>query len=304
MWGEGREPIARKLLVGAFPKDMPLALVLDEYPALRAFPLRVMEDVLEALRLYRVLRTASAEQIRARVPSPFSALLGALAGAGMLPGGQDSNEALERRVRRMAAPHPNPARAARHDRGRPPEAAPRRDASVLELVEALAPASVLDLAGGDGERARALSKLPGVHTVICNNPEAHAIDRCRERHDGPGGTLLTSVVDVIRPAQYFGFQLPHERLAADMVIALDMTRYWLFTRTLYIDVLLKAVGAYAREYVLIEFVPLSEDDPPEAATWYHRDWFEAQFSACFELRHVEPLEDGRVLFVGRTRPSA
>lgn len=301
MWAEGREPIARKLLVGAFAKDMPLALVRDRHPLTRALPLRVVEDMLEALRLYRALRVASHEQIRARLPFPFGPMLCALKRAGMLPGGRASHEGLARRVRRLAAPTPSPARAARQDRGRPPEAGPRRDARVLELAATLAPASVLDLACGDGERARALSKLPGVRTVIGNNPDAHAIDRCRERQAQSGDTLLTSVVDVIRPAQYFGFALPHERLAADLVIALDLTRYWLFTRTLYIDVLLEAIGAYARGYVLIEFVPLSAEDPPEAAAWYNAEWFEAQFRVCFELTHVEPFNDGRVLFVGRKR---
>lgn len=301
LWGTGNELFARNGLLGRFVENKHLAHALYRSPLLRALPLRVLEDLLEAGRLYRALHLLPNARLRSSLPAPLGHAVCALKDAGLLPFGLASNAQLAAKVRGMARKAPSPSRPARHDRRRPPEASAQRDQRVLELVAAMQPVSVLDLAGGDGRRAQELSRLPGVRTVICNDMDDHAIDRCHARNRATGGTVIPAVFDFVFPLRQPLTPAPHERLAADVVVALDLTRLLLVLRRLDVDAVLQAIGAYAREQVIVEFVPLSREEAPTAPDWYHPDWFAAHFKDAFDDVRSEAVGGDRVLFVGRKR---
>jgi hypothetical protein len=301
LWRTGNELFARNGLIGRFVENKHLAHALYRSPLLRALPLRVLEDLLEAGRLYRAFHLLPNARIRASLPAPLGHAMCALKDTGLLPYGLASNAQLAAKVRRMARKAPSPSRRARNDRRRPPEASAQRDQRVLELVAAMQPASVLDLAGGDGTLAQAMSRLPGVRAVICNDMDDHAIDRCHARNRATGGTVVCAVFDFVFPLRQSLTPAPHERLAADVVVALDLTRLLLVSRRLDVDAVLQAIGAYAREHVIVEFVPLSREEVPNAPEWYRPDWFAAHFRAAFDDVRSEAVGGDRVLFVGRKR---
>jgi SAM-dependent methyltransferase len=303
IWRTGNEAIARKLLNDTTSGLLHREFALYQWPLLRALPLGVTDYALMAGRLFRELRLTSDERIRTRLPGPLASLLCGLKGANLLPCRPLSHSRLARRVRRLEKKAPSLPPRVMPGKGHPPAATPERDARLLAILETLAPASVLDLAGGDGRRAAEIARLPGVGRVICNDMNDQAIDRCHERNRGAGHAVLPTVFDFMRPMQQCFTPLPAERLVCDVVIALDLTHAMLFVRGLHVDAVLRAIGAFAGEHVLVEFVPLGPDAPADAAGRYHRDWFEGHFRAVFDGVRVEELEGDRLLFIGRTRPA-
>jgi SAM-dependent methyltransferase len=303
IWRTGNEAIARKLLNDTTSGLLHREFALYQSPLLRALPLSVTDNLLMAARLFRELRLTSDDRIRTRLPGPLASLLCFLKRTNLLPCRPLTNDQLARRVRSHEKKAPSRPPRVIPGSGHPAAATPQRDARVMAVIESLKPASVLDLAGGDGQRAAEIAKLPGVRTVICNDLNDHAIDRCHERNREAGHTVLPTVIDFMRPMQQCFTPLPAERLASDVVIALDLTYPMLFVRALHVDAVLRAIGAFANHDVLVEFVPLGPHAPSDGAGWYHRDWFEGHFRAIFDGVRVEVLEGGRVLFVGRKRPA-
>jgi hypothetical protein len=97
---------------------------------------------------------------------------------------------------------------------------------------------------------------------------------------------------------------PHQRLAADCVLALAVTHHLLLTQGYDYDTVLRRIREYTASLAFVEFMPLGLHDgrsAPPLPSWYNLDAFSDAFSRHYERVHMEQLDENRILLVGRTR---
>lgn len=175
---------------------------------------------------------------------------------------------------------------------------------VAEIVAAAKLDSVVELGGNQGYFCDRLLSAGAVREAICTDAEEAAVDRAHARSLRTGSRLRTAVLDFVHPmVNPFG-EHPAARLRCDGVVALAVTHHLLLTQRVPIERVLQSIGAYARRFVAVEFMPLGLWDgtkAPPVPAWYNVEWFRAAFARKFEITHEEKLEINRHLFCGRIR---
>jgi hypothetical protein len=163
-------------------------------------------------------------------------------------------------------------------------------------------ASAVDLGGNQGGFARLVVQRTRVKRVACVDLDEAAVDEGYNHEKAePTGKLTFAHCDFMK-----GWTKPcllpaQERLRADLAIALAVTHHLILSQKYAIDDVLRGIGAYARRYVLIEFMPLgiwSEGHEVHIPDWYTRDWFRRSFASVFDPVLEQQLTKSRILFVG------
>jgi hypothetical protein len=179
----------------------------------------------------------------------------------------------------------------------------RRFERILELLAQHRPASVLELAGNAGVLSQAVAERNPATRVVCSDSDPVAIDRLFERASSAGlPNLFAAVLDFMVPEYTQAEGAPHQRLAADCVLALAVTHHLLLTQGYDYDMVLARIRDYTTDLAFVEFMPLGLHDgksAPLLPAWYSLDAFASAFSRHFHRLHLEQLDENRILLVGR-----
>jgi hypothetical protein len=175
---------------------------------------------------------------------------------------------------------------------------------IISLVRELNPSSILELAGNQGALSTLLAEALPETPVVCSDYDEIAVDVMYRTTRERGGRITPVLLDFMYPVVTPTREHPADRLRSQLVLALAVTHHLLLTARLNIENVLRTIGSYSSEYVMIEFMPLGLHDgtsAPPIPTWYTVDWFRSNFARQFEPLREETLEENRILFIGRLR---
>jgi hypothetical protein len=178
---------------------------------------------------------------------------------------------------------------------------------IVEIVNGLGGGvrTAVDFGGNQGKFSRLLVDQAGFERVVCVDADENAIDAgYRSSLARRDGAVSFVHYDCMGGIAKLRFQLPEERLRADLVVALALTHHLLLAQGYDVDFVLETLSAYATQYVAVEFMPLGlwvKGQTARTPPWYTRDWFRESFSKHFEPVVEEELRENNVLFVGRVR---
>jgi hypothetical protein len=192
-----------------------------------------------------------------------------------------------------------------------PTSTPRFD-RIVDIVQSLAPESVVDLAGNQGVVSMLLAARTPVRRIICTDYDASAINRlygyCRAQSVVPPGTMIQpAVINFMIPETNFYTIPPADRFRADVVMALAVTHHLTISQNFSLRLVMRKIASYTCRFALVEFMPLGLWDgrhqTPPLPSWYGPAWFRQAFEEFFEVLSVEEVETNRVLYLGRLKGS-
>lgn len=174
---------------------------------------------------------------------------------------------------------------------------------ILEIIDSLKCRSTLELAGNSGAFSLMLARHGVGGRIICSDNDARAVDQLyRTVRGGRVPQVTPAWLDIRHPIVTNGFDGPQKRFRSEVVLALAVTHHLILSQKMKLSQLLRMIGSYATDYVLIEFMPLGLYDGEHATPipeWYTVDWFRSEFSRQFTLLQECVLEENRILFVGK-----
>jgi hypothetical protein len=223
---------------------------------------------------------------------------------GLIPLGKMHLQPIVREVRSMNASRAPSAWARYHDEVK--QKANRFD-RIIEIVNGLDgnSTSAVDLGGNQGRFSRLLAERTNLRNVICVDSDENAIDAGYNKEKVTNsGKITFANFDFMGCIAKLRFMVPTERFRSDIAVALALTHHLVFSQGYHIEDVLKNISAYAKKYVLIEFMPLglSATDPEaKVPGWYTAEWFRRAFVRFFDLILEEKLRANNVLFVGKVR---
>lgn len=183
---------------------------------------------------------------------------------------------------------------------------PPRLQRITEIVSALQPSTVIDLAGNQGALARSLAGLSSVEQVVCADYDERAIDLLVERA-APDEHICPVVFNLMGDSSPSEIESRQMRLRCDLVLALAVTHHLILSQRFALTAVLETLGKFSRSYVLVEFMPLGLHNgtgAPPLPDWYTADWFEAGVQRTFDVIGKEVLEENRVLYVCKLRTAS
>jgi len=251
----------------------------------------------------RQLSRIPKEKIQTKLPGPLGYLVGALVSRGWFPW---QNVSLRRaHARIVQRKYRLPAGFWSHYQAEGVGfVATPRFRRIEELIRLFQITSVIELGGNQGQLSAALLQSGAVSSAICTDADERAVNAAYERTKQSSGRLNTAVLDFIFPMSTPFGEAPIRRLQSDTVLALAVTHHLILTQKVPIKRMLRIIGSYASRMVFVEFMPLGLWDgktAPPIPAWYTLDWFRAEFSQEFDLRHEEQVETNRILFCGTVR---
>jgi hypothetical protein len=180
---------------------------------------------------------------------------------------------------------------------------------ICEIVSGLDCESLTELAGNQGLFSLLALQRTGVRRAVCTDSEDEVVNILyrRVRSDPAlvsGKSMHTAIVNFMLPE--FGPRIApaSQRLKSDAVVALAVLHHLVLSQQFTMADALQTIAAYARRFVLVEFMPLGlwngKTTPPVPA-WYNEEEFAKQFASVCVVLHVERLEENRVLYVGSVR---
>ena len=163
--------------------------------------------------------------------------------------------------------------------------------------------SAIDLGGNQGKFSRQLLEKTCINEVVCIDSDENAIDAgyCQEKIVRTGKITFVHY-DFMGGIVKLRFMLPCKRFECDLVIALALTHHLILSQGYDAEDICKNISAYARRYVIIEFMPLGlwvKGSKPNTPDWYTIDWFREAFRKYFDLVLEEKLRENNILFVGK-----
>ncbi|WP_026840436.1 class I SAM-dependent methyltransferase [Citrifermentans bremense] len=191
-----------------------------------------------------------------------------------------------------------------HDAYHDPNGEPlpsRRFVRIMELIDSYQIRSVVELGGNQGVFSELLLKRSKVSKVVCTDCDENAVDAMYENAKDKGLPLTAALLDIMYPLMTYYEPPPYLRFCSDAVVVLAVVHHLVLGRKLPLELFFEIVSKYSARYVFIEFMPLglwNGTVAPPLPVWYTQDWFRTEFEKFFKLRHVEELEENRVLFVG------
>lgn len=302
MWRAGGEVLAKSLIAAnALVREVDYFLYKSK--CLRWGGLAVAERWSKAWTHYRLLSQYPDAKILARMPRGVGKLLVALKRRGLLPAQQVPYGALRRRLRRRRR-NVGSVWGGYQTEGRNAVSSPRFN-RIVALLRELGVRSSIELGGNQGLLSQRLLKEQVVDRAICTDFDELAIDRSHERADGQEPRPSLAVLDFVQPTiARFGLH-PSLRLRGEVALVLAVSHHVLLTQRMPVELMMKALEAYASRFVLVEFMPLGlwtgRGPAPPVPAWYHQDMFERAMRDRFDDVAFERLEENRVLFWGRVR---
>ncbi len=166
-------------------------------------------------------------------------------------------------------------------------------------VKDVAPRTIWDLGGNNGEFSRAIHHLGRL--IVCMDIDPRAVQANYEicRRDGISN-ILPVVVDLTNPPPALGFANKErraliERGHPDLVVALALIHHLAITNNLPLDYIARFMASIA-PMLIIEFVPKVDSqvrrllaNRPDVFPDYHEDGFVSAFGAHFEIIKAAPI---------------
>lgn len=183
-----------------------------------------------------------------------------------------------------------------------------------EMIGGIGFASALDLGANDGHFSKILAEKKAV--VIAADSDWACVEALfRWTRQGGGapqaeGTIYPLVVDIADPTPASGWFHAErssftQRVQSDLVTALALVHHLVLGRNIPLPMIAGYFAALTRSYLIIEFVPSSDEkaleitrNKPVGHTPYDPSWFEHQFGRYFtiERRSVIPGTE-RILYL-------
>lgn len=178
---------------------------------------------------------------------------------------------------------------------------------IVEIVSALKPRTVTDMAGNQGVLSEVMAELDGVERVTCIDYDDEAVEKgyVRVAHSQSlSGKLHFAVVNPFYPEVNKFERAPESRFKSELVLSLALTHHLILTQGYSLEYIFETIAGFSSKYVLIEFMPLGLFDSVSQTggghpDWYTEEWFRAEYERHFEVIDVMKLEINRTLFVGR-----
>jgi SAM-dependent methyltransferase len=172
--------------------------------------------------------------------------------------------------------------------------APRKHAALQEALRRVAPATVLDVGANRGVYSLSAARA-GSAVAALDTDERSIADLYRQARAEklPVQALLADFLQLSMGygPGYATMQPAPERLGADLVLALALTHHLVFTAHLDFAQIVAALSAFAKQALLVEFVPPDDryvaEWQPERRPWYTLDVFVDELRK--EFPHVEQL---------------
>lgn len=181
-----------------------------------------------------------------------------------------------------------------------------------DCVQSVAPRTIWDLGGNNGEFARAIRDLGKL--IVCMDIDPSAVHRNYEicRRQGISN-ILPVVGDLTNPTPAIGFwnkerRALSERAKPDLAIALALVHHLAITNNLPLDYIARFLTSLAPT-LIIEFVPKHDSqvrrllaNRHDVFPGYNTDGFVTAFSEHFEIVREAPIpESERILYLMRRR---
>jgi hypothetical protein len=154
---------------------------------------------------------------------------------------------------------------------------PEKPRIVCQVLEQLRPATVLDIGTNRGWYAERAAELGSrVVALDIDEPSLTALYRRVRQARLP---ILPLLMDVAAPTAPHGLALAYpdarDRLQADLVLALALTHHLVIKRKLNFEFVARQLAAYARRWLLVEFVPA---DDTHVSQWMRdeHDWYKLE----------------------------
>lgn len=165
--------------------------------------------------------------------------------------------------------------------------------------------TAVDIGGNQGRFTQRILRETAIERAVCIDADDNAVDAGYRRAKAEGeGNVAFVHYDPMGGIVKLRFQHPNERFASDVAIALALTHHLILGQGYDVDFVLQNLGAYARKYVVIEFMPLGlwvKGQTSATPSWYTTDWFRTHFTKHFDLVLEEQLKENNIVFVGRVR---
>jgi SAM-dependent methyltransferase len=185
-----------------------------------------------------------------------------------------------------------------------------------EMVAAIDFGSALDLGANDGYFSKILAEKKA--RVIAVDDQWTCVGTLyRAAAAGPDGDIYPLCVDITDPTPASGFAHAErssfsERAQCDLVVALAVVHHLVLTRNIPFGLLADYLALLARQWLIIEFVPLSDEkasalvrDKPGFHKPYDAAGFEEQFGSLFAIERKEVIPGTeRVLYLMRKKAEA
>jgi hypothetical protein len=150
--------------------------------------------------------------------------------------------------------------------------------AIMQMVADLAPATLLDVSGQHGKYALLAAETVKRVVRFDDDPQAAAWLYLQARAQSL--PILSLVMDFRKPSPALGLANhwalgASERLACDLVLALDVLPTWVFRGRLTFDHIAEGLHAFSKRSALVEFVSRERPDVREIAgtrcPWYALD---------------------------------
>lgn len=173
--------------------------------------------------------------------------------------------------------------------------------AVHKILTERKPASVLDLGANRGWYAY-LAARHGARVVAADTDEP-ALAALHAAAKAAAMPILPVFMDVRfpEPAQGPGYRFfapATERFASDMVLALALVHHLVFTWNLSFDHITDGLGAFARQWLAVEFVGPGDGVvqrwPQANYAWYRLDNFKAALARRFDIVEELPSDAGGI----------
>lgn len=173
--------------------------------------------------------------------------------------------------------------------------------AIHKILTEIKPGTVLDLGANRGWYAQ-LAARNGARVVATDNDEP-ALNRLYAEAKTAGLPILPVFMDVRfpEPAQgpnYLFFAPATERFRSDMVLALALVHHLVFTWNLGFDHIAEGLGAFARQWLVVEFVGRNDGVvkrwPQTNYSWYRLNNFKAALGRRFEIVDQLPSDAGGI----------
>lgn len=181
-----------------------------------------------------------------------------------------------------------------------------KQAKVFEHLSRLRPKKVVDLGAGTGWYSMMAATL-GARTVALDLDERN-VNTCYRHAKAQRLKVLPLVMDLKYPTPGYGIAnatLPPatQRLAGDMVLALDLVHHLVLEQARPFELTLDAIASFTTRWAIIEFVlPEDEEFSRRSSSFlpisYSQDRWQAALERRFRVVSVEPSDSStRFLFV-------
>jgi SAM-dependent methyltransferase len=173
--------------------------------------------------------------------------------------------------------------------------------AIHKILTDAKPATVLDFGANRGWYAQ-LAARNGARVIAADNDEA-SLNALYAEVKAAGLAVLPAFMDMRfpEPAQGPGYQFfapATERFKSDMVLALALVHHLVFTWNLSFDHIAEGLGAFAREWLVVEFVGPGDGVvqrwPQANYSWYRLENFTAALARKFDVVEKLPSDAGGI----------